>query len=357
MLLKTLRIWLSLALLSACLLTAVVRAEEAPLQQDMPVADRSSSERVKASIRGFFEVLVALPGEQLDSQTRRDLAGEADNYLQGYRYVARGEQLYLQLYFDAEAVQQRVQQELTASRSSQTDIPVVVGQPVLLWLAVTQDNLEALLTEGSQGLLPNTLSDISYAQGQPVVLPEDEALARGDIQVAQLRRGEVEPVLRASARYGMQRVLMGSLTLVEGDQWSATWQIPGAGRQWRSTTGALDAVIAEGLQGYQRLTRSSVPSAGRGYGITDDQVAVSVGGVTGMDDFLWLNQNLASSLGAEKVRAVVVGSDSVLFAVSANGDTEWVRRQLQSLQRLSSVPAQFGDSSTAQSADISYMLY
>lgn len=354
--LKNLRNWLSLVILSTSVFAGALHAEQAPIQQDMAVEGRGSSERVKASIRGFFEVLVALPGEQLDSQTRRDLAGEADSYLQGYRYVTRNEQLYLQLYFDREAIEQRVQQELAVANRS-TDLPVMAGQPVLLWLAITQGDLEALLTKGSQGLLPNTLNDISFANGQPVILPADEALERGEVQVAQLRRGEVEPVMRASALYGMDRVLMGSVTLVDGDQWSGTWQIPGGGRQWRSTDGSLESVLEQGLKGYQQLTRNVSASTGRGFGINDQQVAISIGGLQGMDDFLWLKENLSRALGSAKVRPVVVGSQTALFAVDAGGSVDSVRRQLESLQRLSSVPTQFNSAGSAQSADISYMLY
>ncbi len=353
--LKSTWILLGLLLLSSAALIKPGLAEEPPIEQEMPVADRSSPERIKASIRGFFEVLSALPGEQLDNQTKRELAGEADRYLQGYRYAARNERLVLQLYFDREAVQQRVQQELSVNNSGNTS--VVAGQPVLLWLAVTQGDLEVLLTEGANGLLPNTLTEVSIAQGQPIVLPADETLARGEVQVAQLRRGEVEPVLRASANYGMNRIMMGSLTLVEGDQWSATWQIPGAGRQWRSNPGTLAEVLDQGLQGYRQLTRTETTSTGRGLGIADDQVAVSVGGLTGMDDFIWVNQKMGAVLGVDKVRAVVIGGESALFAVDAAGDVASIERKLQSLTRLSSVPQSFSDSGTTQSADISYVLY
>ncbi|MGB0865520.1 MAG: DUF2066 domain-containing protein [Granulosicoccaceae bacterium] len=331
------------------------RAEDATIQQTMPVADRSSPERIKASIRGFFEVLSALPGEPLDNQTRRELAGEADSYLQGYRYTAENEALYLQLFFDRNAVLERVKRERDAMHGG---MPVVVsGQPVLLWLAVTQGSLEALLTEGSQGLLPNTLADVSLAQGQPVVLPADDALARGEVQLAQLRRGEVEAILRASAKYGMNRVLMGSLSLVDGDQWSATWQIPGAGRQWRSAPGTLDTVLHQGVLGYKQLTSAAPASAERRFGLGDDQVAVSVGGVADMNDFIWINQRLAALLGEDKVRPVVVGRDSVLFAVSANRDVNSVQRQLQTVNRLSAIPQQFNSAESTQSADLSYMLH
>lgn len=354
MTLKTTRLWLA-ALLGCQLLLTSVRAEEALVQQEMPVADRSSPERIKASIRGFYEVLTAIPGEPLDISMRREIAGEADSYLQGYRYIARNEQLYLQLQFDGKAVQERVRKELDVSNGS---IQMVVsGQPVLLWLGVTQGSLEALLTEGSQGLLPNTLMEVSLAQRQPVVLPADEALARGEVQVAQLRRGEVEPILRASAKYGMNNVMMGSLSLVDGDQWSGTWQIPGSGRQWRSQTGALDSVINEGLQGYKQLTRAEPSTAGRSYGLSDDQVAVSVSGLNGMGDFLWLNQRFAELLGSDKVRAVVVGRDSAMFAVNAAGDIASVQRKLDEQTRFSAIPQQFNSSNSAQSADLSYILH
>ncbi len=354
MLLFRTRLWLVIALLCSSLLAATARAEEPPLQQDMPVEDRSSPMRIKASIRGFFEVLTQLSGEELPIAVRREIAGEADNYLQGYRYLARDEQLYLQLYFDREAVQERIARELSGGVE---DDVVVTAQPVLLWLGVTQGDLEALLTEGAQGLLPNTLQEVAQALGQPLVLPADDSLARGDVQVEQLRRGNVEPVLRASSHYGMEQVLMGSLSLVEGDQWSATWQIPGAGRQWRSQTATLDAVLDEGLRGYLQLTRAAVLPEGRGYGISDDQVAVSVTGVSNMDDHLWLRQSLATLLGKDKVRAVVVGRGSVLFAVNAAADVAAVQRQLAQLNRISLIPAQFAQSGESQSADLNYMLH
>lgn len=354
MTLKTTRHWL-VALFGCLLLMTSVRAEETFIQQEMPVADRSSPERIKASIRGFYEVLSAIPGEPLDISTRREIAGEADSYLQGYRYIARDEQLYLQLQFDGKAVRERVSKELDVNNGSVQ--AVVSGQPVLLWLAVTQGSLEALLTEGSQGLLPNTLMEVSLAQGQPVVLPADEALARGEVQVAQLRRGEVEPILRASAKYGMNNVMMGSLALVDGDQWSGTWQIPGSGRQWRSKTGSLDSVINEGLQGYKQLTRAQPNAAGRSYGLSDDEVAVSVSGLNGMEDFLWLNQQFAELLGSDKVRAVVVGRDSAMFAVNAAGDIASVERKLDEQTRFSAIPQQFNPSNSAQSADLSYLLH
>lgn len=346
-------------LLALCLLFgASLRAEEATISHEMPVADRGSSERIKASIRGFFEVLEALPGAPLDPQLRRDLAGEADSYLQGYRYLAREEQLYLQLFFDREAVLERVERERGGELAGGPGVAApVAAPPALLWLGVTQGSLEALLTEGSRGLLPNTLAEVSVAQGQPLLLPADDALARGEVRLEQLRRGEVEPVLRASAKYGVERVLMGSLALVEGDQWSATWQIPGTGRRWRSNTGPLDAVLQQGLQGYRQLTARVPESGGRGFGVQDGQVSVRVSGVAAMADYIWVSRRLGELLGSDQVRPVQVGPDVVLFAVDAAGDAFSVQRALQGEMRLSPLTRALAGAGEALSADLNYLLH
>lgn len=334
---------------------SVVSAEQPPIQQNMPVDDRSSPERIRASIRGFFEVLTRVSGEQMDAGIQRELAGDADSYLQGYRYFTQDDQLFLQLVFDRKAVEERVRKELDTVADSNRS--VTGNRPVLLWLAVAQGSLKALLTEGAKGLLPNTITDVSLAHDQPVVLPTDEALENSELHVAQLQRGEVEPILRASANAGMSDVLMGSLALVEGDQWSATWQIPGAGKQWRSQQGTLEQVLVEGLRGYKQLSQRAPETAERSFGLEENQVAVSISGVDDMDDYIWLNQRLDELLGSKKVSVVVVGGQSVLFAVEAERDVLSVKRKLLDENRLSLVPESFVQSDSVHQADVSYVLY
>lgn len=365
MTLKNARIWLSLLLLGL-LFTAPSSAVERPIKQSMPVEDRGSAERVKASISGFSKVLKELPGEQLGAQERRALAREADNYLQGYRYATRNGQLYLQLYFDRDGVKERVKQELKTSASVEAESAYpqerLTSQPksapVLLWLAVTQGDFEAVLTNTAEGALPERLSKVSQQRGLPILLPLESLKARDGVQVVQLRGGEVEPVLRASATYGIERVLMGSLEWVEGEEWSAVWQVPGSGRRWRSENATLEAVLDEGLLGYRQLTLAEAsPSTGRSYGMGADEISVRVNGIKGMDDFRWVNAYFAKLLGADRARAVAVGSDTILFAVKASEGAASIEGRLEGEKRLAVLPPQFSQSAGAQSADILYMLY
>jgi len=334
--LKQLITLLSVLFLQATLLLGQVSAAERVVEREMPVADRGSSERIKASIRGLF-----------------DVAGEADKYLQGYRYITRGNQLYLKLMFDRDAIVGRVEQELRATSVSQQ--VVMSREPLLLWLAVSQGELEALLTEGATGSLPQTILDLAAANNQPLLFPSDEVITNGEIQVSQLRRGQVGPILRASKNYGIDRVLMGSVVLVEGHTWSATWQIPGTGRQWRSRPGELNDVLAQGIQGYQQLTQDTVQADSRGYGIGDNEVSLSFGGVGNMGDFIWLRERLQGMLGEDQVRSVLVGGGSAMFAVNAGASVSAIRNRLQSERRFSELATPLGMEG-AKLADISYLL-
>ena len=342
--------------LLALLVVALVapNGHAATVQSSIEVPSRSDSDRATGAIRALHTVLGELfpPDHPLTSGQRRELAGEANDFVQRYGYLTGASgQILLQLQFDEVAIKSRVK-ELVGDPD---DAPGV--EAALLWLVVVQDTQDLMLTEGAGGVLPDTLDQIAAAIGQPLVYPKDDVLSSGVLTTLDVRTVNESKLTPASAQYPVGQVVV--LRMVpNGDQWRGEWTLLGTGDQWTSA-GSLGDMLQIGLTAYQGRAAAIAASeqADQGFGSRAGDVTFSVGGTLQPTEYAWLVGQLRDRFPTGVVRVVSVSAEEMTFAVGDVDDVATAARTLATIPQLQLVSLTAQDRSAFERpVDLSYLL-
>jgi len=331
-----------------------VRADSVESRIEVP--SRSDSERARGAIRGLFRLLAELyPADHpLTSAQRRALSGEANDFVQRYGYLtdANG-RIILRLQFDEKAIRARVEEIIGVP-----DATVGGLEPALLWLVVTQGTDELMLSEGAQGLLPDTLDQVAAALAQPLVFPRDAVVSDGTVSGEDIREVNVARLEPASRGYAAGQTLVLSMQ-ADGDEWLGNWTLLSSGEQWTSS-GPLADMLQVGLTAYQGRAAAleQANTTPRAFGTVPGDVTVAVSGVDQASDYAWLSVKLRERLPGRTVKAVSVGGGDVVFVVGSAGDTASVAEAIASLSALQIVFPDASDDRAAfdPTADLTYQL-
>ncbi len=329
-----------------CVPAAVAESVESRVE----VTSRGDAERQRGAILGLFELLQERypPDHPLSASQRRDISGDANNFLQRYGYLTDADgKIILRLQFDERAIDARVQSLLS-------DAPDAVAglEPALLWLIVTQGATELMLTEGAQGVLPDTLDQIATALAQPLVYPRDGVMSDGTVSADDIRNVNVTRLESASRGYAAGHTVVLSMQ-ADGDEWLGNWTLLSSGEQWTSM-GPLATMLQVGLTAYQGRVAAleQATDTPLAFGTVPGDITVAVAGVGTPSDYAWLSSNLRGKLPGLSVKAVSVGEGEVVFVIGGSGgDVAGVAQGIAALEQLQFVlpeptpvalPAAFG---------------
>ena len=292
---------------------------------EVPVADQRAAARTDAARAALAEVLVKVTGDAAapTQPTLQPLLKQAEQLLQSYQYRATpgaSSSQSLAASFDREAINQRIYQ---------AGLPVWGGNrsQLVVWLAVDDGNGRALLGGDRRPALQAAVNDEARRRGLPVILPQPEGQDAPAL-VNDVWAQTLEPVLRASARYHADGVLLARISQTGPDRWRSRWLLRQAGNSssWEGREGSLIEVATAGIgaaaaelaQRYALVLKPGVSAV----------ATLSVDRIGKVEDYARVSRYLAA---LDAVSAVVVDQvqgDTVIYRLQLRSDLPGLTRLL-----------------------------
>lgn len=334
-------------LLFAALFCAVVSVSRAAAvggihEAAVPVPDQSREAREAAFRTALQEVLVKVTGSRA-APAAPTLAGLLDTpsrYLASYRYEqetavsedggAAEQRLLLHARFDSQAIARLVREAGLPLWGDERPI-------TLVWLAV-EDGRQRGLVGADDGAFTDAarkgLLATAAARGLPVVLPLLDAEDRTALAFADVWGGFEDRLLAASARYGADAVLAGSLHRAGGDSWAARWLLLEGGQvhRWQAQPGVLDTALAAGVDVLADSYAARFALRPRGEG-GDLSVDMAVTGIAGLPAYARVLDYLGKLTPVRGVQVLGVSGNTLKLALVLRGDVQQLEQAI-SLGRL-----------------------
>jgi len=325
-----------LPLLALLLFQAVEGATVADLYTaSVPVASRSDTERVSAMRSALGLVLIKLTGDTHAGSRGgvTGILGKASRMVQQFQYVDKAEtgidgesdptySLQLRVQFDPVVLEAAMQ---------------TVGLPiwgkerpsVLSWIAVDDGLTRKLLGTDDATPYVQVLRERARYRGIPLVLPlldlEDAAALRADQSVVR----PIDPVARASARYGTDAVLTGDVRQSIPGLWEAEWSLRQGDEldTWGSEGALPELVLEEGVDGLAGILAARFARAGATQ--LEGGFQIEVNGIFNVDDYARVQRYLNSLDGVSEIFVKQVEANRISFLIVAQGGAEILAQTIQ----------------------------
>lgn len=198
--------------------------------------------------------------------------------------------------------------------------------------------------------LRRELTVAAEARGVPLVLPLRDSQDLAAVSYADVWGEFSEPVMKASARYRADAVLIGRARLVPAGMPDVRWTLTAGGERsdWRGNIADGPAGLAEHLA--QRL--ASAPAAAGG---TEEVVVLEVRGLASFDDYGLVLGYLTGLDVIESLEVARLRDDAVEFDLRLRGDRERLVRAL-AVRRIVE-PVEGSDASAAGASAASFLRY
>ncbi len=214
-------------------------------QAKVPVVSQALEQRNKALQQVMKAVMVKVGGQEniFNNNVIKQALRYYQPYVSQYSYVRDNGDLYLQVSFDEEKINQLFQQ-------AQLPLWGSLRPQVLLWL-VEEDKLSRnILSASADGIYPRLIQNYSRTRGLPIMLPLMDLTDSEQIKLADIWGRFSQPVSQASSRYGAEAVV---IVRISNSSLLAVEQVPKACLLCTETLHALDWTL---LTTEQRFNKS-----------------------------------------------------------------------------------------------------
>ena len=300
----------------------------------VPVKTQGQRERFQRYPAAISQVIVKMSGDT-SASSRPELAETIANgrrLVQQYHYSPLGDRadplLKEEGYTHNLVV--RFDGELLTQALVQAGIPLWgrTRPEVLVWLAIEDREVRYVLGANASQELESHLLDASTRRGLPVLLPLMDLEDQLKVRFADIWGGFRRSILDASARYGVDAVLVGRLYRAEQGPWEARWTLF-QGRDtlhWRSTAWAQGQAINRGIDGaadHIAARFSQVFSSN-----ADDRLVLAVAEVDNLAAYAKVMRYLHSLDAVVDVQVVEVRGSDALFELAIRTNRHSLVRDL-----------------------------
>lgn len=297
---------------------AVAGVSQQLFESEVIVQSQAPAERAEAMKSALEEVLVRVAGQNsvLTTGPAMALLQKPSRLVQQYRYftVPDSEPPLLKLWvrFDGDAIRQSLQQQGLAYWGAERP-------DTLLWLAVEDRGRRYVVSADDETEVHKQIVQVAKQRGVPILFPlmdlEDQSQAR----FSDIWGGFFDHVLKASARYNPQAVLIGRLNRSTSGGWSARWYMDVAGKttSWSDSRQQLAALLQQGMDDTadQLASRFAVANQGAGASV----VRISVDGVRTLAAYARINEYLNSLTSVMAVQVEQLTGSQVQYSLQLNG--------------------------------------
>lgn len=331
-------------------------------QSSVPVVRQDTNERTAAIATALVKVLIKVTGEaRLEGRPEvRELLGGASGFVQQYRYEKRTqpsplpdqapvETLYLHVQFDSNAINEALRKR---------GLPVWgdVRPSTLIWLAVEQGAQRYLVTADSEPEIVDSLREASTQRGIPVLLPLLDLEDQAALSVADVWGNFRTSVLKASARYQPDAVLVGRIYRQGDGLWEAAWAFYHDGRasNWISAGAFSSQVLTQGLDGAADLLAARF--APIGLALSGGDFLLRVEAVDSLEDYARLHRYLSALQPIQALTPDRITAGEAQFRVTLAGDYR-ILQQVIGLGNQLQPMAAAGDSATVAQTSLPTLRY
>lgn len=211
------------------------------------------------------------------------------------------------------------------------------GRPtLLLWLNLRDSSDYLVLGADNKPEWKQFIESVAKARGVPLMLPTLDADDLANLQAVDLWTAPPEDVLRISARYQPEAILLGRIDVRDG-VWRASWSLyDQENRQtWNTPGNSRDGVVLDGLQGAIDELSSLYTNAG----VAESGTLLQVVGVKTLAGYARVSkylESLASVTGAQLVR--VEGAE-LYYRVEVQGGMQRLANDIRLGAVLAPLPA------------------
>lgn len=293
---------------------------------EIPVVDESADARNQAFDQGLDEVFIRLSGDSIIMDKLKRPA--ASRYVKQFSYEPLANPIIGDAENnDAEMLTFRLKLQYNGSLIEkyllENGFPVwgEYRPDVVVWLVVRDGRNEYVLKDSDQSLLKTTAIGALTRRGIPARWPLYDLKDKKALNVAEIRGGFKEPVIKASQRYATETALTGSM-IWNGSQWSSSWSlfVEGENRHW-----ILDDTD------YKQLINKAINQAADMLGVAfavhntaNKEQAVSlqidIQAVNSIEKYRFAENYLSGLSAVEKVKPFKIDGQNAVFIVSLRSD-------------------------------------
>ena len=353
------RVVVILYLLPACAWAAEVSGL---YEAEVQVFSQKREERATAMVSALAEVLTKVSGRR-DANLIRGVAQatrQPAKFLQQYRYRDLTEAERVALFPPGLETE-----DAAAAHESQKDAQMVYFQfdkaavdkvlrdnnltvwgatrpATLVWLAVQDETERYLVGSEAEEPVRQMLTREAQRRGMSLLLPLMDLEDQIALKFADVWAGFREPLLKASARYRTEAILVGRLYRGVGGEWQGQWSLLEGeqSRSWTSDGVLMAEVVDQGVAGaIEILAAHYAPVAGQQQ---EGLLPMVITGVRNLEDYSRVSKYLQSLQQVSRVQLAKVEADRLSFDLEIKGGAEAVAQTIALGNVLVSQPAPAG---------------
>ncbi len=314
-------------------------------EAEVPVAGQDLTVRQEAMRAALAEVLVKVSGNRAVGGLPGvgELINTAPQYVQQFVYrnaapppgvrTTPVPARVLWVRFDRDAL-------IRVLRTSGIAIWGNARPSLLLWLDVREQNERAVLGIDNKPEWKQLIDSVAKARGIPLLLPALDAGDQANMQTVDPWNAPPAEVLRISARYRAEAVLVGKIEARNG-AWLSTWSLyDQENRQtWTAPGEARDAVVLEGLQSavdelvghYNAASTTAAAETG---------LVLQVNDVQTLEEYARVTKYLGSLAPVARLQLLRVEGLNLVFRVEVQGGAQRLTSDIRLGTTLTPLPGE-----------------
>ena len=306
---------------------------------EVPVENQTLEIRQAAITTGMQDVLVRISGRSLVLSVTpvEEALLQPKRYVQRFRYfdkkVAGVQKKHLRVEFDKNAINKLL-------RDNRLPVWGRNRPSTLLWLVIDNRRSRTLLTNDRQIAARQHLEGQAARRGLPLSLPLYDLTDRSNLKISDVWGNFEDPIMRASARYDSEAVLVGRVYKTYSNSWSGRWTLYSEGRRfdWESEGDTIQQALLPGIS-------STTDYLSNRYVQNDDesdsgQVLLKVTGLGTLKAYTRTVKYLDSLDVVKEVHPYVIEPDNVIFKLSSRGGRLAVSKAVSLGHTLEAQPVQ-----------------
>lgn len=286
------------------------------------VPSRGATDRASAASRGLERIFVRVTGDQNIGSNPQlaPVLKQAQKYLQVYRYGSEDNQLYLNLTFDPQAVNELVHQ---------LKLPLWPNNRpgTLVWLAVDtlQGGRDTLRQEDYPEFF-GLLDSLALERGLPLDFPVMDMNDQRNMPLGSLWAQDESAAQRAGERYRPDATLMGRLLQTSGQRWQANWLLIHGGRSYAfdASGSTMEEVALRGVNEAANLLVERYALRSEGSGVAS-AVLVEISGIRSFADYSKATAYLQGLAQVSAANVLAVRGDRLTLSLTTSTQLESLR--------------------------------
>ena len=341
-----------------CASASVSAMEVAGLYEvEVPVVGQDVAVRQDAMRAALAEVLVKVSGNLAVGALPgiAELVNTAPQYVQQFVYrnaaplpgqrSSQPPARVLWVRFDRDAV-------IRVLRSSGVAIWGNARPSLLLWLDVREQNERAIVGVDNKPEWKLFVDSVGKSRGVPLLLPTLDADDLANVQRVDPWSASPEEVLRISARYRAEAVLVGKIELNNG-AWQSTWSLYDQDNRqaWTTPGETRDAAVLDGLQTAVDALVAHYNAASTA--TTDAGLSLQVNDVQTLEEYARVTKYLGALASVARLQLLRVEGLNLVFRVEAQGGAQRLTSDIRLGSTLAPLPA---DAAAGKDAPVRFRL-